>query len=388
MLLLVVASVCALMLVVAVTTLMWMLEAWRTPASLDGTRFRGDGAAPPEPVTPAGRLRFSLIVPARHEEAVLGTTLDGLAALTHPDREVIVVVGDDDPATAAIAEQAAASHRGLRVVVDHSRPKNKPKALNAALPHCTGDVVGVFDAEDLVASGLLERVEQLFVTRPDVDVVQGGVQLMNFRSSWWALRNCLEYYFYFHSRLHLHARKGFIPLGGNTVFFRRSVLQEAGGWDPSCLAEDCDVGVRLSSSGSRVAVAFEPDLVTREETPDTISSLLRQRTRWNQGFLQVLKKREWRRLPTPSQRLLARYTLSMPFLQAFVGISVPAAMVMAFTLSIPLVAALLTFIPAAIMTVTVAVETAALREFGRSFSLKIRVRDYIRLVVGFLPYQL
>src|SRR5215204_2206197 len=143
-----VTSVCALMLVVAMTTLVWMLEAWRTPGSLDGTRFDEGPVALPELASAPGRLRFSLIVPARHEEAVLGSTLERLAATTHPNGEVIVVVGDDDPATAAIAEQAALAHPWMRVVVDDSRQKNKPKALNAALPQCTGDVVGVFDAED------------------------------------------------------------------------------------------------------------------------------------------------------------------------------------------------------------------------------------------------
>ncbi|MBK0296621.1 DUF917 family protein, partial [Bacillus sp. S34] len=48
----------------------------------------------------------------------------------------------------------------------------------------------------------------------DADVVQGGVQLMNFKSSWWSLRNVLEYYFWFHSRLHFHAGSMFTNYEG------------------------------------------------------------------------------------------------------------------------------------------------------------------------------
>ena len=77
------------------------------------------------------------------------------------------------------------------------------------------------------------------------EVVQGATQLMNFSSSWFSVRNVLEYYFWFKSRLHFHASAGFIPLGGNTVFLRREWLEAAGGWDPDCLAEDCDLGSRL-----------------------------------------------------------------------------------------------------------------------------------------------
>ena len=65
-------------------------------------------------------------------------------------------------------------------------------------------------------------------------------------------------------------------------------LDMTGGWDGDCLAEDCELGVRLSTRGARVAVAYDPEVVTREETPGSLVSLFKQRTRWNQGFLQVL----------------------------------------------------------------------------------------------------
>ena len=133
------------------------------------------------------------------------------------------MVGDDDPDTRAVAEKAAARHPDrIRVLVDESQPKNKPKALNTALAVCTGTVTAVFDAEDEVHPGLLRHVDARFYDT-DADVVQGGVQLMNYHSSWYSLRNVLEYYFWFRSRLHFQARQRFIPLGGNTVD-RKSVV--------------------------------------------------------------------------------------------------------------------------------------------------------------------
>ena len=190
--------------VIAVTSLWWMLHAWRTPASLLATGFPTGETAP--------QHAFSLIVPARHEEAVLGATLERLAGSHHPHFEVLAVVGDDDPDTRAVAEQAAARHPDrIRVLVDASQPKNKPKALNTALPACAGTVTAVFDAEDEVHPELLRHVDARLVDT-GADVVQGGVQLMNYRSSCYALRNVLEYYFWFRSRLHFHAQQRFIPL--------------------------------------------------------------------------------------------------------------------------------------------------------------------------------
>ena len=89
------------------------------------------------------------------------------------------------------------------------------------------------------------------------------------------------------------------------------VLTEKGyAVDLICLAEDCELGVRFSSAGKKVVVAYSPEMVTREETPDTVKSFVKQRTRWNQGFLQVYRKGDWKSLPTARQRWLARFTLA------------------------------------------------------------------------------
>lgn len=368
----------AVLLVVALSTLVWMVDSWRTPESVALTRF-------PEPDEP--RLSFSLLVPARDEEQVLPRTVARLLASDHPHFEVIIIVGDDDQGTTAVAERLAESDERVSVAVSRHPVKNKPRALNTALPQCRGAVIGVFDAEDEVAPSLLRYVDSCFRTT-QAHVVQGGVQLMNFRTSWWSLRNVLEYFFWFSSRLHLHARKRFIPLGGNTVFVRADLLRRAKGWDPDCLAEDCELGVRLSSWGARVAVAYSPELATREETPPTLAGLFKQRTRWSQGFLQVLRKQEWRRLPTRRQRLLATYLLIMPFLQAFSGVLVPVAVVAIFLLKAPDLVVMATFLPLLPTIMTVAVEVAGLHEFGRAFSERIRLRDYAKLVLGTLPYQL
>lgn len=374
-----IAAVSLALFWMAAFTLWWQMHAWRTPETLAATRFdRPDGG-------PA--RSFSLLLPARHEQAVLEHTIERLLESSHSRFEIIVIVGHDDPETAEVAERAAARDPArVRVVVDTHLSKNKPKALNTALPHCNGEVVGVFDAEDQVHPELLAHVDHAFRST-GADVVQGGVQLINFHSSWYSLRNCLEYFFWFRSRLHLHAQKGFIPLGGNTVFVRTDVLRDAGGWDPDCLAEDCDLGVRLSSSGKKVVVAYDSDMVTREETPGSLMSLLKQRTRWNQGFLQVYRKNDWRQLPTPGQRLLARYTLMTPFFQAITGVVIPLNVAIALFLDVPVGIAFITFLPAVTALVTFAFELVGLHDFGRQYGLKVRFAHYLKLVVGGPFYQ-
>ena len=261
----VVAVLAVVMTTIAVLTMWWQLYAWRTPDILAGVGFDD------EPLPP--RHSFTLLAPARHEQAVLDDTLRRLLMMDHPNFEVIAIIGHDDDETREVAERVAADHPDrCRVVIDHNWPKNKPKGMNTALPECRGEIVGVFDAEDEVDLRLLRRVDSAFQTSR-ADVVQGGVQLMNFRTSWFTLRNCLEYFIWFRSRLHLQALHNFIPLGGNTVFIKTQLLRDTGGWDGECLAEDCDLGVRLSSLGKKVIVCYDPTMATREETPDTIKSL-------------------------------------------------------------------------------------------------------------------
>ncbi|GAA1000465.1 hypothetical protein GCM10009555_103510 [Acrocarpospora macrocephala] len=364
----------------AALTMWWMLHAWRTPETLHATRFSApDGEQ---------RMSFSLLVPARMEENVLAATVTGLLQSTHRDFEILVIVGHDDPGTAAIAAELARDHPDqVRVITDTNPRKNKPKALNTALPHCTGEIVGVFDAEDEVHPLLLEHVDHEF-RKTRADVLQGGVQLINFHSSWYSLRNCMEYFFWFRSRLHLHARMGFIPLGGNTVFVRTEVLRENGGWDQDCLAEDCDLGVRLSTRGKKFAVAYDAVLVTREETPGSIKALVKQRTRWNQGFLQVLRKGEWKALPTLRQRLLARFTLTSPFIQAFTGAVIPVGILAGFLLDVPDGVALITFLPLLPTLTMLAFELAGLHEFGGQYGVRVRAGHYAKLIAGLPLYQL
>jgi cellulose synthase/poly-beta-1,6-N-acetylglucosamine synthase-like glycosyltransferase/4-amino-4-deoxy-L-arabinose transferase-like glycosyltransferase len=362
----------------AATTLVWMMDAWRSPES---PAERGMKRVERDPAH-----SFSLIVPARHEEAVLEATLSRLVSSDHPAFEVLVVVGADDESTREVAERVAERHpEVVKVIIDHSWPKNKPKALNTALAYCTGTVTGVFDAEDIVHPALLRRIDQTF-QRTDADVVQAGVQLMNFRSSWLTVRNVLEYYFWFRSRLHVHARQGFIPLGGNTVFVRTKILRAVSGWDPECLAEDCELGVRLSSLGARTVVVYEPEMVTREECPPTLRAFARQRTRWSQGYLQTLARGYWRRLPR-RQRALGAYILAMPYLMALAWLMIPVALATALALKAPVPITLISFLPALPILSILAMEVAGLGQFCRLYGERARARDYARLVVGLPLYQ-
>ncbi|HEY5980533.1 MAG TPA: glycosyltransferase [Microlunatus sp.] len=374
--------VAVLLTAMAASTLRWMMHAWHRPEAYESI---GADVTTPPPGTP---LTFSLIVPCRDEPiTVMRETVRRLLAQDRSGIQVVISVGDDDRETVAHAFLLAQEFTGVVVSVNRDAVKNKPRQLNTALRDCTGDVVGIMDAESLAAPGLIDRVDATF-RRHDADIVQGAVHLVNLRSRWFSLRNCLEYRVWFRSRLHGHAGDGFLPLGGNTVFVRRVLLEEAGGWDGDCLAEDCEIGVRLSAQGRRTVCLYAPGLVTQEETPDSVRAFIKQRTRWSLGFMQVLRKGEWRQLPTRAERVRAVWLLAQQFSCAFAGLVLPLAVTGAVVSDSPVLVVLIAFLPLAPTILTIAFENLVLSEYGTDMGVPIGFRDHLWLVASTPAYQI
>ena len=379
--------VALVLLLVAGTTLWWQMHAWLSPVAYESVGF---------PKLAKAKHSFSLIVPCREEsEEVMRSTVERLLGQDHPDFEVIFSVGHDDAKpmsgglnTVQIAEKLARRWpTRVKVSINYDTVKNKPRQLNTTLADCTKEIVGIIDAESLTQPGLLMHVDATF-RETEADVVQGAVHLMNYRDSWFSLRNCMEYRIWFRSRLHGHALSGFIPLGGNTVFIRRALIEQVGGWDGDCLAEDCEIGVRLSCLGKKIVVGYDSALATQEETPERIPQLIKQRTRWALGFMQVLAKGEWKKLPTRSQRVHAWWTLVQQHAVAFSGIVLPLAILTGLVATVPPLVVLITFLPLAPTLMMLGFEMLILREWSQEMDLQVRKRDYVRLVVSLPFYQL
>ena len=384
--------VTAFNLIIGGTEARWRLYGWRTPVASAEIAW-------PEPVKPgAEKLSFDLIVPLRDEANVIGDTLRGLLQQTHPRYHIVVSLCDDDESTIEavrnVVRENLLSNR-ITIITDTYVNPNKAKQLNRALEVCMGDVVGVIDAEDDVAEDLLVHTEAL-LTRSGADVVQGGVQLMNLGSGlskWFQVHNVLEYFFWFTSRMAFHASTGFVPLGGNTVFIRRDMLERAGGW-PQSITEDCALGVKLSTEfGAKVATAYSPRLTTREEAPPSIfnkavGSLFWQRDRWVRGFLEEFLSGRWLKMPTLKQKLLAGYILATPILQGISFILMPTAIVVGLVQNTPVGLALLMFTPYVPMGLTTATQVIGLHDFCQKYEKRASPWHYVSLIVLSPLYQM
>lgn len=362
-----------------------MLYTWDQPVASSKARA-------PERFRPPMKS-FTVLLPARHEEAVIQATIQHVVDARYPLSllEVTVICSADDHGTIAqaqakIEELRRAGVDNVRVVAFEDGPINKPHGLNIGLRNTHNEVVTIFDAEDDIHPDIFNVVNTIMLEEK-TRVIQCGVQLMDYQSRWYSTLNVLEYFFWFKSRLHYHARLGAIPLGGNTVFFARDVVERIGGWDERNLTEDADIGIRLSSSGERIRVVYDDRYVTREETPPTLGQFIRQRTRWSQGFLQTFVKGEWRRLPDLKQRLLAIYTLGFPSAQALLGVYAVLSLVMMFTIKAPVFVTMLLDLPFYLLAAHLCLSIIGLYEFTDAHGLRPSPKTLLIMILGYLPYQ-
>lgn len=246
---------------------------------------KNPGEAPPK--CPEHRLpRISVLVPLFKEREIAGALLQRLQMLTYPKSllDVVLAVEENDELTKSALQDCALPHWVKIVDVPEGQPKTKPRAMNYALDFCRGDIIGIWDAEDAPAPDQLERVADHFNSAPqDLVCLQGVLDYYNSRQNWLARCFAIEYAAWFRLILPGMSRLGFaIPLGGTTLFFKRNILEEIGGWDAHNVTEDADLGFRLARHGYRTEVITTR---TGEEANCKLWPWVRQRSRWLKGYM-------------------------------------------------------------------------------------------------------
>jgi cellulose synthase/poly-beta-1,6-N-acetylglucosamine synthase-like glycosyltransferase len=232
---------------------------------------------------------FTVLAPAYRETGILDQLMRALAALDYPPTrlDIKIVLEADDRDTIAAARELAFDSRFELIIVPSGTPRTKPRALNYALQFARGDIITIYDAEDIPDPDQLRAAAAAFaVADSRLACVQAPLNWYNHRRNPLTRQFALEYAVHFHAILPLLARLGIpLPLGGTSNHIRRDALMEAGGWDAWNVTEDADLGFRLARLGYRSDVIAPPTL---EEAPETVARWVRQRSRWLKGYWQTL----------------------------------------------------------------------------------------------------
>jgi glycosyltransferase XagB len=273
----------ALVAIGAVVTLgqyLISLAGLRAPDARGGQR-RADPAVSEDELP-----SYTVLVPAYHEEAVIGGLVNCLGQLDYPEHllEVLILVERRDMATKQ-AITAARSASFIRVVeIPPGSPQTKPRSCNAGLMLAKGELLVIYDAEDRPEPDQLRLAAARFKAGGDrLACVQAKLMVHNGGASFVARQFALEYCLRYELTLPGLTRLGMpVPLGGTSNHFRTDVLRRLGGWDAWNVTEDADLGMRTRALGYDVEVI---DSVTWGEAPTRVRPWVRQRTRWFKGFL-------------------------------------------------------------------------------------------------------
>ena len=257
---------------------------------------------------------FSIVVPVRNEERVVGRLLKALFKLDYPPekKEIIIVEDGSIDKTPWICKNHAKRHPECIKFIRQSISNGKPSALNCALKHARGEIVAVFDADNVPEPDVLLRAAEYFEDS-SIAAVQGTPCAINadenMLTKFISYEEAVRFQAYFQGK---DALGLFVPLTGSCQFIRRTVIEEVGGWDEESLSEDMEMSARLTQRG--YTVKYAPDIRSWQENPANLTQFVKQRIRWFRGEMETALK--YGRLVTKPNRknIDAEMTLIGPYM--------------------------------------------------------------------------
>lgn len=254
-------------------------------------RHRRPRLQPPDRYTTLPRVTVQL--PMFNERSVAERVIDAACALDYaPDRLQIQVLDDSTDDTAALAAGRARHwrERGLDVQYLHrtNRRGYKAGALADALPHATGELIVIFDADFIPPPRFLKRTIHHF-TDPQLGMLQTRWTHLNRDDSLLTRAQAifLDAHFLIEHTAR-HRSRFWINFNGTAGLWRRRAIEDAGGWHDDTLTEDLDLSYRAQLAGWKCR--FLPRVTCPAELPPEINAFKSQQHRWTKGSIQTALK--------------------------------------------------------------------------------------------------
>jgi cellulose synthase/poly-beta-1,6-N-acetylglucosamine synthase-like glycosyltransferase len=248
-------------------------------------------------------------LPVYNELHTVERLLAAVAALDYPrDRLQVQALDDSNDGTRALVAQAIEHLRQTGIDAAHvtrsDRSGYKAGALAAGLASAKGELIAVFDADFVPPSSFLRQVVP-HLADPQVGCVQTRWGHVNRDYSPITQVQALMLDGHFVVEQSARSRAGlFASFNGTAGVWRKTCIEDAGGWTSDTLTEDLDLSYRAQLRGWKVA--YLPHVVVPAELPVQIGAFKRQQARWAQGSIQAALK-----LVGPLLRSRQRWTVKL-----------------------------------------------------------------------------
>lgn len=223
---------------------------------------------------------------------ILNNTYFHVSRLTWPSQLKIHVL--DDSARPEVEELALAYGFQYHCRPDRGRMK-KAGNLKYGFEHSAGDLIAIFDADFVPRPDYLFELVPYF-DDPDVGIVQSPQFFDTHRGMNWLQRaaGSTQELFYRCVQPARDAARAAICVG-TCALYRRSALNESGGFAQIGHSEDVHTGVNLLKVG--YFVRYVPIVVSKGLCPDNMAGFLSQQYRWCAGSMSLLVDRKFHAAP-------------------------------------------------------------------------------------------
>ena len=237
--------------------------------------------------------KVTIQIPLYNEKFVVARIIDRVAAIDYPkDRLQIQVIDDSTDESIQIAAERIASHKASGFDIEHIRRSNrigyKAGALADAMESVSGEFIAIFDADFLPEPDFLMKTLGQFHS-PDVGLVQTRWSYLNSKSNRLTQLQTIMLDAHFGVEQVTRFGKGvYFNFNGTAGVWRKSTIEDAGGWKSDTLTEDTDLSYRAQLKGWKFV--YCPDVTCPSEIPETMRAFKIQQHRWAKGTIEVMKK--------------------------------------------------------------------------------------------------
>ncbi len=266
--------------------------------------------------------KVSCIITCYAEGDAVTATIASLTEQTYAGEiEIIAVVdGAVQNSHTYQAAKAAAAACNLPdrtvIVLPKWQRGGRVSTLNAGLNVASGDIVINADADTSFDNNMVSEVVPYF-SDPNVPALGGALRVRNVQDSILTRMQAIEYLISMQGgKTGLGQWNLLNNISGAFGAFRRSFLQQIGGWDTHT-AEDLDLTVRIKQYFGRhpnLRIPFATMAIGHTDAPANLKTLILQRLRWDGDLLFLYFRKHW---PAFTPRLLGTRTFIFTLLYGF-----------------------------------------------------------------------
>lgn len=232
-------------------------------------------------------------LPIFNERYVVERLIDNMVCLDYPkDRFEIHVLDDSTDDTLAITQKKVAEYKAkgfqISCVTRQNRTGYKAGALKEGMSIAKGEFIAIFDADFMPRPDFLKLTLPVFKVK-NVGVVQTRWEHINQHYSLLTELQAFQLNVHFTIEQSGRYNAGYmLQFNGTAGVWRKTCIEDAGGWEADTLTEDLDLSYRAQMKGWKIQ--YLEDVTSPAELPAEINGLKSQQYRWMKGGAETARK--------------------------------------------------------------------------------------------------